>query len=341
MIELVATPDNPIPPGASLYELTTSDGASLRMARFTPQRSPRGTIALFQGRAEFIEKYFETIADLLGRGFEVVTLDWRGQGGSQRELDNPRKGHVDDFALYQRDLDALLLKMTLLGCPRPWFALAHSMGGAILFERAHDGDAHFARLVVTAPMIDLYGLRFPFFSRLVANGLDMLGFGAMFVPGGGEAVLSLGGDEADLISGPSKSSVFCVTFEGNKLTSDPNRFARNAGVLAKEPNLGIGDPTIGWVDAAFRQMSRFVDPDYPRRWKTPTLLISCGRDQIVSTPAIERFAQRLDIATLVNVPGARHEAMMERDELRNLFWAAFDAVVPGHFGTEDRIRLAG
>jgi lysophospholipase len=341
MIELVDTPDNPIPPGARLYPLTASDGAVLRMARFTPQQTPRGTVALFQGRAEFIEKYFETINDLMQRGLEVVTLDWRGQGGSERELANGRKGHIDDFAQYQRDLDAFLFKMTLLGCPRPWFALAHSMGGAILFEKAHEGDAQFARLVVTAPMIDLYGLRFPVASRIFANTLDMLGLGAMFIPGGGEATLSLGGDEPDLIAGPGKPPVFCLTFEGNKLTSDRNRFTRNAGVLAREPNLGIGDPTIGWVNAAFRQMARFLDLDYPRRWKTPTLLITCGRDELVSTPAIERFAQRLDIATLVDIPGARHEAMMERDELRSLFWAAFDAFVPGHFGQDDRISLKG
>ncbi len=341
MIELVATPDNPIPPGAKRHALTAADGASLRMARFTPPRTARGTLALFQGRAEFIEKYFETVADLLQRGFEVVTLDWRGQGGSERELDNPRKGHVDDFAQYQRDLDAFLLKMTLLGCPRPWFALAHSMGGAILLENAHGGGGEFARLVVTAPMIDFYGLRFPVVSRLLANSLDMLGLGAMFIPGGGESTLSLGGAEAALTSGPGKSSLVGLTFEGNKLTSDPKRFARNAGVLAKEPGLGVGDPTIGWVNAAFRQMARFEDPDYPRRWKTPSLLIACGRDEIVSTPAVGRFAQRLDIATLVNIPGARHEAMMERDELRSLFWAAFDAFIPGHLGQDDRIRLAG
>ena len=217
MLDLVATPRNPIPPGARVYTLNAADNVSLRMARFSPPGAPRATIALFQGRAEFIEKYFETIGDLLARGFEVVTLDWRGQGGSERELANPRKGHVDDFAQYQRDLAAFLAQMTRLACPRPWFALAHSMGGAILLEYAHDGGGHFARLAVTAPMIDIHGLRFPRGARLLANALDMLGLGAMFIPGGREA------------------SLVELKFDGNILTSDPARLARNAVVLAKAP----------------------------------------------------------------------------------------------------------
>jgi lysophospholipase len=310
MLDLEATPRNPIPSGARVYALNTADNVLLRMARFSPPGAPRATVALFQGRAEFIEKYFETIDDLLARGFEVVTLDWRGQGGSERELANPRKGHVDDFAQYQRDLSAFLAQITRLACPKPWFALAHSMGGAILLEYAH-GGGHFARLAVTAPMIDIHGLRFPAGARLLANVLDMLGLGAMFIPGGREA------------------SLVELQFDDNILTSDPARLARNAAVLAHAPRLSVGDPTIGWTNAAFRQIRRFAEPDYARHWTVPTLLIASGRDTLVSTRAVECFAQRLDIATLVTIPGARHEIMMERDELRELFFAAFDAFIPG------------
>ena len=60
------------------------------------------------GRAEFIEKYYETIRDLLDRGLSVAIFDWRGQGGSARQLKNPRKGHIDDFSLYERDFSAFV-----------------------------------------------------------------------------------------------------------------------------------------------------------------------------------------------------------------------------------------
>jgi lysophospholipase len=307
---LVATPDNPVPNGAAVSTVRASDGRALRAASFAPQGATRGTVALFQGHNEFIEKYFETINDLLERDFHVVTMDWRGQGGSERELDNPRKGHVDDFSHYQRDLDAFIAQV-LESRPPPWFALAHSMGAAILLETAHSGRSPFQRLVLSAPMIDIANLLFPRGARWLADTLDMLGLGGMFIPGGKGA------------------SFIEEDFEGNKLTSDPIRFARNARILAKAPQLAIGDPTISWVNAAFRQMKRFESPDYPRRARAPTLIVASGRDEIVSTRATERFAQRLDLATLVTIPGARHEIMMERDELREQFWRAFDVFVPG------------
>ena len=83
-----------------------------------------------QGRAEFIEKYFEVIGELLSRGFVVATFDWRGQGLSDRLLGNRARGHVRRSTDYRLDLDAFVSQLLAPDCPKPWFALAHSMGAA-------------------------------------------------------------------------------------------------------------------------------------------------------------------------------------------------------------------
>ena len=99
------------------------DGVQLRHARWDATRGPRrGTVCLFQGRGEFIEKYFEVIADLRRRGFAVATMDWRGQGGSTRLLANPRKGHVRSFAEFDRDLAHFMQEVVLPDCPAPYIA---------------------------------------------------------------------------------------------------------------------------------------------------------------------------------------------------------------------------
>ena len=109
----------------------------LRFARWDATRGPRrGTVCLFGGRGEFIEKYFEVVADLRRRGFAVATMDWRGQGGSGRALSNPRKGHVRDFAQYDNDLFRFMKEIVLPDCPPPFTALAHSMGANILIRNA-------------------------------------------------------------------------------------------------------------------------------------------------------------------------------------------------------------
>ena len=310
MLDLISTETNQIPAGAESFALQTQDGRRLRGAIFRVEGQARGTIALLQGHNEFIEKYFETIDDLRARGFDVATFDWRCQGGSERELDDPRKGHIDDFALYQNDLEAFI-NQALVTCTQPYYALAHSMGAAIVLDAAYSARPPFQRLILTAPMIDIGNIRFPNAARWLADTLDMVGMGGRYIPLG------------------NKRSMLEKPYENNKLTTDPDRFARNASVLDKAPELVIGDPTIGWVNAAFRLMSRFESPDYPRRIRTPSLIISCGREQIVSNNAIERFAVNLNNAALVHIPGSKHEILMERDRVRDQFWRAFDAFVPG------------
>src|ERR1700694_1956475 len=102
-MELVSLAKNPVPSGATVGAFRGYDGAELRFARWDATRMPRrGTVCLFGGRTEFIEKYFEVIADLRRRGFAVATMDWRGQGGSGRMLRNPNKGHVGPLAEFDR-----------------------------------------------------------------------------------------------------------------------------------------------------------------------------------------------------------------------------------------------
>jgi lysophospholipase len=85
-------------------------------------------------------------------------------------------------------------------------------------------------------------------------------------------------------------------------------------------------------------MQRFTTPEFARRVHLPTLMIGCGDDEIVSLRAIERFAQRLDLVNLVTIGPARHEILMENDRLRERFWAAFDAFIPGTIVDEEKTR---
>jgi len=76
--KLAVTPNNPVPEGVRVGFFTTSDKLRLRYAIWPKSAGPhRGTVCLVQGRTEYIEKYFETVADFRARGFAVATFDWR------------------------------------------------------------------------------------------------------------------------------------------------------------------------------------------------------------------------------------------------------------------------
>jgi lysophospholipase len=310
-MNLLSIPANPVPDGAVTGMLKTPDGVALRFARWPAPPGRKGTVCVFQGRAEFMEKYFETVRDLRARGFAVATLDWRGQGGSERALRNPRKGYVRNFAQYQIDLETFVKEVVLPDCPPPVFALAHSMGASILLSTAYAGQRWFDRMVLLAPMLSLPGMRRLTATRMMVRSLRLLGLGSLYVPGGNASALQQ------------------RPFAGNFLTSDPVRYARNVAVLEAEPALATGWPTVGWTDAAFRVMAEFAQPNYPARIRQPLLIIAAGLDAIVSTPAIDEFSARLRAGSHLIVPGARHELLMEQDRFRNQVLAAFDAFVPG------------
>src|SRR6202049_1346622 len=308
---LVSIPANPVPEGAVTGALKTRDGVELRFARWPPPPGRKGTVCLFQGRAEFIEKYFETVRDLRARGFAVATLDWRGQGGSERALRNKRKGYVQSFSQYQIDLESFIHEVVLPDCPPPVFALAHSMGATSLLRAAYAGHRWFDRMVLLAPMIALPGISGLTATRMTVRTLRLMGLGSMYVPGGDATVLQQ------------------RPFIGNLLTSDPVRYARNVAVLEAEPSLATGWPTVAWTDSAFRVMAELSQPNYPGRIRQPLLIIAAGLDGIVSTPAIDEFSVRLRAGSHLIVPGARHELLMEQDRFRSQALAAFDAFVPG------------
>jgi lysophospholipase len=308
---LVSIPANPVPENVVTGTLKTRDGVSLRFARWAPPPGRKGTVCLLQGRAEFIEKYFETVRDLRARGFAVATFDWRGQGLSDRVLRNRRKGYVRNFSQYQIDLETFISEVVLPDCPPPVFALAHSMGATILLRAAHAGYRWFDRAVLLAPMIGLPGLRRIAATRIMVRTMRLMGLSSLYVPGG---------DAAVMMQRP---------FVGNLLTSDPVRYARNVAVLEAEPALAVGWPTVAWADSAFRVMSEVSESGYAGTIRQPILIIAAGQDAIVSTAAIDEFAIRLRAGSHLIVPGARHELLMEQDRFRTQTFAAFDAFVPG------------
>jgi lysophospholipase len=314
-MNFVSSPGNPGPDDAVTGKVMTPDGIELRFARWPPTGENKGTVCVFAGRGEFIEKYFETVRDLRRRGFAVAMMDWRGQGHSSRQLPDPRKGHVERFSDFEIDVETFMQQAVVPDCPRPYFALAHSMGGAVLLRVAHSGKRWFARTVLVAPLIDLPGARASLPVRVLIRMLRRAGFGSSYVPGSNVDLAGASG------------------FAGNPLTTDAERYARNAAILEQDPTVGIGSPTVAWLDAAFATMIEFRAANYPAHIDQPVLTVAAGGDTIVSGAAIKEFAARLPAGSHRVIEGARHEILQEQAGYRAQFWAAFDSFVTGGGGS--------
>lgn len=326
VVELYSTSKNPIPSKPWVGSVLTEDGIQLRAARWKPvsknrSSTMRGTVCIVQGRGECIEFYFESIVRLRRLGFHVVAFDLRGQGGSQRLLADVRKGHVDNFYDYQRDVSAIVTYI-LPQCPPPYFALAHSIGATVLLNMAQRlatdklatettvSTFPFSRMVLVSPNIHIRVLENRHWTQRLAKTLAHIGLGRSYIPAGGA------------------TASFSRPFDGNPLTSDHNRYIRNGDVLEKHPFLGIGDPTLSWLAASLKATDQLHDPRLIQTIRVPCLVFAAGQDMVVSTSAIESFSCYLPVGHLITLASARHAILHETDSTLEAFWAAFEAFLP-------------
>ncbi|WP_240230657.1 alpha/beta hydrolase [Devosia lacusdianchii] len=309
--DLVNIPTNPIPEGARAGFFKTSDNVQLRYALWPKSEGAhRGTICLVQGRTEFIEKYFETIADFRRRGFSVATFDWRGQGGSDRLIGNKKLGYVDKFEDYWTDLRSFHGEILLPDCPPPFYLVGHSMGGLASLHAGANDRLMFDRIFLSAPMValDRQPLSMAGMAK-VAEALSFVGLGRMPI--------------ARKADKPASET----TFPGNPLTSDLIRYMRMVDVVKARPGLEIAAPTVRWVAAAMEAMAEANRDSFPARMRTPLLMLAAARDEVVSAAAIERLGLRMRTGRHVVIAGARHELFMENDMIRGQVFAAFDAFI--------------
>lgn len=307
---LTETAGNPLPPNGRGGSFAALDGIPIRYALFrTPTRPFLGTIVTLPGRNEPIEKYYEVITDVMAIGYDVAIMDWRGQGFSGRMLRDIRKGHVDSFADYVRDLRIFLDTIVLPDCRAPFYLLAHSLGGlAALLATPFLGN-QISRIVLSAPLLQ-FG-EAPLSNRRlgqVTRFLTAIGLGGRYM---------------------SRTPNKPASFAGNSLTSDPVRFSRYQEIRASAPELALGGPTIGWVAAACTAIDIVRDPEFIAAIRIPILLVAAGADTVVSNRAIEDFARRPRAGALLTIDGARHELLQEANRYREPFLAAMHAYFSG------------
>lgn len=286
--------------------LPSSGGALLRYALWNASEAPRGTVVVLTGRGEFIEKYAtEVTGELLERGFAVAALDWRGQGLSDRPLPEHDAGHIDNFGTYVGDLKLFLETVVAPTAARPVLAICHSMGGHILLRYlAEHGPGPLTAATTVSPMT---GLHRELFLR------SML----MLMP-------EIAAMEQRYLFGTGPFQFLARDFAANFVTHDERRYRFTEAWFAADRRLSLGGPTVGWARQAARSMTASLVPGYLERIDLPVLLLSAGQDQIVDPASHGPVAARLRHAEHVTIAEAKHEIMMEADDIRARFWGAFD-----------------
>lgn len=300
--QLVSLPDHPTPPGARVEVVEAPDGVRLRVASWQPPDGARGSVLLLHGYTEFIEKYYEVVEHLLARGLAVVTYDHRGQGLSQRLLPDQR-GHQTDFEDMVAEAVAVHERCVGDRLPRPHLLMAHSMGGNVALRVLQEYPQRFDRAVLSAPMAGFH--RIPLWlMNAIATLHVWLGLGRAYAWGAGDADLDR---------------------PVNRVTSDAARFARALQFWREEPDLVTSGVTWRWVREATRSIARVARLENLAKIQTPTLLVSAGRDLVVSPDYHLRLERGVPGIRVVQLSESMHEILQESDAIQQEFWRHFDA----------------
>lgn len=285
------------PAGGQLDYWRTPDGWPIR--RYRLGSGERGRMMIIGGRGDMIEKYLEVIHHWATRGWSVTSFDWRGQGGSGRMTDDPMCGHIDDFATWISDLEALTAQWRAEG-HGPTVMLGHSMGGHLLLRALAEGLPAPDAAIFVAPMLGLHTAPFPRAAAvMLANVMLLLGQGRK------QAWTQ------------KEGSVRQRQMRQKRLTHDPDRYADELWWRDHSRDIALGPPSWNWVAQALQSTRNLADDSVVTKLTVPILILGTRADCLVDPAAIVRMARRLPHARLhLYGPEAAHEILRELDPIR-------------------------
>ena len=294
------------PEGGNFIFIPMQDNRNIRLAYWElleSKKVSRGTVLLQQGHNEFIEKYFETIQELIHRNFNVVCFDWRGQGMSDRMIDDENKQYIEDFSIHCEDLSFIVTEIINKKFPEPLIGIGHSMGGHLLLLSQEFNQDKFKSIILSAPML---GFKYEKALFGICNLIKIFGKKEDYFP----------------LSKPNMGKE--TPFDQNDLTSDYKRYKRTQKLVRKKPSIRLCGTTNAWVNTVKNSLLKMRKKEWYKKIKTPICIVSPVKDKVVYHIKTEEMAKNLPNCKIVKINNCEHEILMENDKLRSQFWNIFD-----------------
>jgi len=266
---------------------------SIKIAyKIYPAEKPLYKLLFLTGRAEFFQKYEPLFHLFNSKRITVFAMDHRGQGASERMLDDPHKGHVEKFSYYLDDAEDFLESILLVNSPcLPVISISHSMGGAVSLLLACRKKDVFEKMIFSSPMwgINLGGLSHKA-GYILSKITVTLGKGENYLPG-------------------SKGYRADRPFENNQLTHSVDNFNRQKEMIEKEPHLAIGGPTHLWLLESLKTIDELQKESL--NTGSTHLLLQAEQDSVVDNKYQDKLLAGLNNSEKFVVKGAWHEILYE------------------------------
>lgn len=300
------------PAGWAWGYVKVGDDLVQRYGVSAPRGVARGQILILPGYGESAEGWFETAADLNGRGYVVWILERQGQGGSERATPWRDLGHVTSFAPDVTATRAMVKAVIRppkggVGARDPFVILGAGDGGLVALRALEEGVLA-DTVILSSPNFDLAD---PPRSKteLIRIARWARGLKLGFVRYPGQAGWKREGPDGF----------------GARLTHDPARGAVQQAWRLANPDLRMGAPSLAWY-AAFYDAVDAVGRDL-KRVRTPVVMLDAGQD-VKALPGPQRtVCAALPRCVETRYPGARHALHLETDSVRAPWLQKMDQVL--------------
>lgn len=260
---------------------------------FMQTEKEKGAILISTGRTEAALKYKELIYDLYKMGYSIYIPDHRGQGLSERMVEDPEMGYVDDYRNFVEDIKTLWDTEVNNGNHKKVYLLGHSMGGAIGLSYLEKYPDDFDAAAFSSPMLGLDWYVAPLAALLSGKT-------PKYAPGQG---------------GYSDDS---TKFSTNEVSGCKTRYYLKIAGYSQHPESRLGGASVQWLHECSKGMKKIhrniEDLD------TPVLIMTAENETVVNPKACQKFilkAEKLGkICRLHQIPDAKHELLMEKDAQR-------------------------
>ena len=300
----------PMPDDWTWESFSTWDGTKIRWGQ-TARSDGEPSVLLIPGYTSSMDMYGEHVYMLAERGYHVMGLDLRGQGGSDRHRStHPEKLYANNFGVYSDDVSELIDSLPGLK-DRPFVIVGSSFGGHVALRLVGDHETTVDGLVLLAPAYVPNTAPFSVGLTKMMTGLaKLVGKDKRYAPGLGD----WRPDGTDLTV-------------GSDCASDPTRLYLRDTVFVRKPEQRVGGATNNYVRGIISSGELLRSESYQARLDVPIYMIVAETDVIIDSAVSETACtDGLPDCKLTKLPGTGHCLMLENDEVIGAIYDEVDAL---------------
>ncbi len=270
---------------------------SLHARSFIEDRN-KNLLFILPGRSESSLKYAELAYELRGQGFDIIILDHRGQGLSERLNGASDYVHIESFDHYVEDLNEVMEHFCASKKYRAKHLMAHSMGSAVALRHIQKyGPDHWDGVILSSPMLKIKSSKIPLFIALWISKFYLL-LGKQFKPIWNRQIQD------------SKRK-----FSSNNVTHCGHRFTWARKMEEIHPHILSGAPTMQWLYESILVGKKIMKDR--TSFKKPILLMQADQDVVVCNQAQNKFAHQIENCRIIRLKECKHEVLQETNAVRN------------------------